>query len=191
MRRPGEAAIREWLDALEGQPFSYPHVGFSRETAAGAGVPGGYILENHRIRLGSGAAAFARARAALRGWEMFHVGWLDLCWPSAEIVPNTTVGILIRTLGFWSLACRVVYVVDDAGEVEGFGLAYGTLRDHAESGEERFTVEWRHEDDSVWYDLLAFSRPGRLLARLGYPYARHLQHRFAADSLRAMKRAAA
>jgi uncharacterized protein (UPF0548 family) len=41
-------------------------------------------------------------------------------------------------------------------------------------------------DDSVFYDLYAFSRPNQLLAKLGYPLARHLQHRFARDSLQAM-----
>ena len=57
-----------------------------------------------------------------------------------------------------------------------------------ESGEERFTVAW-HEDDAVWYDILAFSRPNHFLARLGYPLVRRLQKRFARDSAAAMKRA--
>jgi uncharacterized protein (UPF0548 family) len=65
-------------------------------------------------------------------------------------------------------------------------FAYGTLPEHGERGEERFTVEWRREDDSVFYELYAFSRPNHLIARLGYPLARRLQRRFARDSLRAM-----
>jgi len=73
--------------------------------------------------------------------------------------------------------------------VKRFGFAYGTLADHMESGEERFTVEWRRDDDSVWYDLLAFSRPRHPLARLGLRLSRALQRRFARDSLRAMARA--
>jgi alpha-ketoglutarate-dependent taurine dioxygenase len=48
--------------------------------------------------------------------------------------------------------------------VRRFAFAYGTLAEHAESGEERFQVEWR-EDDSVWYDILAFSRPNQLFSR--------------------------
>jgi uncharacterized protein (UPF0548 family) len=86
-------------------------------------------------------------------------------------------------------ACRVVYVVDEGGPVQRFGFAYGTLPDHAESGEERFTVEWHEADDAVWYDILAFSRPQQLLARLGYPFARRLQKRFARGSAAAMRRA--
>jgi uncharacterized protein (UPF0548 family) len=60
--------------------------------------------------------------------------------------------------------------------------------EHAERGEERFTVEYHSDDQSVWYDLFAFSRPGPL-ARLGYPVARSLQKRFARDSNLAMRRA--
>lgn len=41
-------------------------------------------------------------------------------------------------------------------------------------------------DDSVWFDLYAFSRPGKLLARLGYPFGRRLQRRFARAAKQAM-----
>jgi uncharacterized protein (UPF0548 family) len=50
-------------------------------------------------------------------------------------------------------------------------------------------VEWRHEDDTVWYDILAFSRPNQLPAKIAKPYARTLQKRFAIDSKQAMLRA--
>jgi uncharacterized protein (UPF0548 family) len=84
-------------------------------------------------------------------------------------------------------ACRVVYLLDDeAGGVLRSGFAYGTLPAHAEIGEERFSVEWRLTDDSVRYDLFAFSRPGRFLARVGYPVARRMQRRFARESKQAM-----
>jgi uncharacterized protein (UPF0548 family) len=79
-----------------------------------------------------------------------------------------------------------VYVVDEEGPMERFGFAYGTLAEHAESGEERFTVQWNRHDDSVWYDILAFSRPRQMLARLGYPLSRSLQRKFAKDSKLAM-----
>ena len=69
-----------------------------------------------------------------------------------------------------------------------FGFAYGTLPDHVERGEERFTIEWQ-ADDSVWYDIYAFSRPKHPLARLGFPVTRMLQKRFARDSLAVMKAA--
>jgi uncharacterized protein (UPF0548 family) len=84
-----------------------------------------------------------------------------------------------------------VSVVDEGGPARRYGFAYGTLPGHAESGEERFTVEWHEADAAVWYDILAFSRPQHFLARLGYPFARRLQRRFAKDSVAAMLRAVA
>jgi uncharacterized protein (UPF0548 family) len=74
-------------------------------------------------------------------------------------------------------------------EIEKFGFAYGTLLEHAERGEERFSVEYHKSDESVWYDLYAFSQPNNFWARLGYPASRMLQRRFATESKVAMKRA--
>ena len=97
--------------------------------------------------------------------------------------------VLARAWGmYWLNACRVVYVVRNDGPITRFGFAYGTLPRHAESGEERFTIEWHRTDDAVWYDILAFSRPHQFLARLGYPLTRRLQKRFATDSAAAMQR---
>ena len=73
--------------------------------------------------------------------------------------------------------------------MQRFGFAYGTLPDHAGSGEERFLVEWDRKDDSVWYGILAFSRPRHLLARIGYPWVRRVQKRFGRESAAVMRRA--
>ncbi len=79
---------------------------------------------------------------------------------------------------------------DEKGAVERFGFAFGTLPGHSEEGEERFTVEWRRgEDDSVWYELLAFARPHHILAKIGSPLVRLTQRRFAKESFRAMRKA--
>jgi len=87
-----------------------------------------------------------------------------------------------------------VYVVDnetggrtETDAIARFGFAYGTLPDHIERGEERFLIEWNHSDDSVWYDILAFSQPRHPMVKLGAPVARVMQKRFARDSLRAMR----
>ena len=88
-------------------------------------------------------------------------------------------------------ACRIVHVVRETGPVARFGFAYGTLPDHAGTGEERFLVEWDRASGEVWYDILAFSRPRWLVARLGYPCMRRLQKRFGRESAAAMVRAAA
>ena len=86
----------------------------------------------------------------------------------------------------------MVTVIDgfgDEGAVSRFGFTYGTLPDHVGAGEERFLVEWDRGNDSVWYDILAFSRPRHVLARLGYPWVRRVQKRFGRESAAAMRRA--
>ena len=84
-------------------------------------------------------------------------------------------------------AARVVYTVAEEAEVRRFGFAYGTLPDHVEKGEERFLIEWNTSDDTVWYDIFAFSKPRHPLVRMGFPYARMLQKRFARNSLAVMR----
>ncbi len=98
--------------------------------------------------------------------------------------------VIARNLGLWLLnACRIVYVVDEEEPIQRYGFAYGTLPDHAETGEERFVVERDRASGEVWYDILAFSRPRMLLAWLGYPYVRQVQKRFAKASAAAMLKA--
>lgn len=189
LHRPTPEEIRAFLDRQRQASFSYPDVGATKSQP-----PGGWVTDHNRVRLGTGQAAFEAASAAIRRWEMFRLGWVEThgtaAVPIVPIVPGQEVAVLANLFGTWWLnACRIVYVVDEVAPVRRYGFAYGTLPDHAERGEERFTVEWRREDDSVWYDLLAFSRPGHWMARLAYPVARRFQRRFAADSMAAMKRA--
>ena len=183
--KPRRDAIDQFIAAQRNQNFSYSEVGRSREAA-----PTGYNLDHNRIKLGEGTESFQRAKQAIRQWKMFDFPWLQLCWPDSPTEVGTTVAVLVSHLGFWSLnASRIVYVVDEPGPTEKYGFAYGTLPGHAEVGEERFTVEFDSADQSVWYDIYAFSRP-TALARLAYPFARSLQERFAADSKAAVLRAA-
>lgn len=185
--QPSRRRIQRFLAAQRELPFSYPAVGASRTRP-----PRGYTVDHNRVRLGVGPAAFERAVTALRGWEMFRLGWARVCPPAAPIAEGTCVAILAHLPGLWSLnACRIIYQIEQDGPVHAFGFAYGTLPGHVERGEERFAVEWRRSDDTVWYDLLAFSRPRHLLAIAGYPVTRALQKRFARDSKRAMLRAVA
>ena len=79
-------------------------------------------------------------------------------------------------------------MIDETAPIRRFGFAYGTLPEHAERGEERFTVELQ-PDGSVWYDLFAFSRPSSWYLEAGLALTRSLQKRFARDSMAAMVRA--
>ena len=91
-----------------------------------------------------------------------------------------------RTIVVSLNAARIVYTVDSNDSGATYGFAYGTLVEHVEQGEERFTVEYDPANDAVWYDLFAFSKPRHPLARIAYPISRYLQRRFAQASLRAM-----
>jgi uncharacterized protein (UPF0548 family) len=122
---------------------------------------------------------------------MYETGWTMLCWPDASISEGTVIGVLGRHLGLRSLnACRIAYTIEEEGpSLKRYGFALGTLPGHVERGEERFTVEWHATDDSVFYELFAFSRPSHPLARAAPPLARMIQRRFARDSLLSMKAA--
>ena len=184
LTKPDRSAIRQFLDRAKDQSFSYPEVGATKGTP-----PPGYNVDHNRTKLGSGVETFERAKQAVREWKMFDFPWVDLCWPDTPIEVGQNVAILASHLGFYSLnASRIVYTID---QPDRYGFAYGTLTEHGEIGEERFSVELHAETGEVWYDLLAFSRPGHILAKLGYPISRRLQHEFAKDSLAAMRRAAA
>ena len=98
--------------------------------------------------------------------------------------------VLIRHLGFWSLnGCRVVYGVGGGTDETRFGFAYGTLTNHAESGEELFEVFIDPATEDVFYRIRATSWPRALLARVGQPIVRMLQARFRRHSVESMKRA--
>jgi uncharacterized protein (UPF0548 family) len=185
MRRPSVETIRDFLASQARLDLTYPAVGATASTP-----PPGYVVDRTRIKLGEGEPVFTAAQAALERWQHFRLGWVEACPPETPIKEGQAVAILAHIIGVWCLnACRIVYVVNDDGPVKRFGFAYGTLPDHAESGEERFLIEWDRATGGVCYDIIAFSRPRHFLARLGYPWIRRLQKRFALDSAAAMARA--
>lgn len=180
--KPSDREIGQFISQLRDSQYSYREVG-----ATALAIPRSYHVDHNRLRLGSGATIWERAICAIKSWEMFRLGWVQLCWPDTPIRAGCDVAILVRHCGCYSLnGARIVYLVNDDGPTKRFGFAYGTLSDHAESGEERFVVEWDQDEDAVYYDLLAFSRPAQLLSRIGFPVSRFLQKRFAADSKAAM-----
>jgi uncharacterized protein (UPF0548 family) len=183
--KPSKEQVERFVHELSTRHFSYPDVG-----ASVYGAPKHYTVDHNRIRLGKGEEVWKRAVEAIRRWEMFNLSWTELCWPEAPIRWGTDVAVLIHHFGFYSLnASRIVYVIDDQDEtVHRFGFAYGTLTEHAEAGEERFRVDWHKKDGSVYYDLMAFSRPAHVLSKVGYPVVRGLQKRFAKESMASMAR---
>ena len=185
LRQPSEEDVRQFITSQQDLPFSYSQVG-----ATQARPPAGYTIDHNRTRLGEGEETYRRAVSALQSWKQFDLGWVTVVPAGKTLEAGTTVAVQAKVFGFWTLnAARIVYLIDERqSQTARFGFAYGTLPDHVECGEERFTVEW-DKDDSVWYDIYAFSRPQHPLVKLGFPIARSLQKRFVRESLATMTRA--
>jgi uncharacterized protein (UPF0548 family) len=192
LQRPSAREIAAVLDSGD-HSFSYPETG----KTAQLDVPGvrdelalRYDVDHHRFDLGTGRDVFERARSSLWTWRQFEISWLEL-HGAKQVAPDQVVATLIRVAGLWYLnPCRVVYA-DWPPDGDSTSFAYGTLRGHVERGEERFRVSFDAATGRVSYEVSAFSRPAVLLTKVGYPFARRLQRRFAPASARALARAIA
>jgi uncharacterized protein (UPF0548 family) len=183
-RRPSRETIDRFLLDSQDLPLSYGPIGIVRAETPRQG------LDEAIVPIGRGETDFARARAALMAWRQFEIGWVETFPRHAPVAVGTVVVVLIRHLGFWSLnGCRVLYSVGGLDDVARFGFAYGTLTNHAESGEELFEVFIDPRTDEVIYRIRATSWPQAMLARIGQPFVRALQARFRHHSAAAMKRA--
>lgn len=186
VRRPSRAEIDRFLDGSRDLPLSYGPIGIAiRPPTIGR-------LDEQVVTIGHGEADFERARVALAEWTPFDIGWVEAFPQRTGIEAGTIVAVLIRHLGFWSLnGARVLYHVGGAGSRQpAFGFAYGTLTNHAESGEELFEVSLDPETGDVRYRIRAVSWPQSPLAWIGHPIVRLLQARFRRDSCASMKRIA-
>ena len=188
LTQPTDAVLDAFLAREREQPFSYSEVGF---TLSEVEVPvERYNLDHNRIQIGQGSAAFDAACDALRRWRQFPPAWTRIYPADTPLAAGQVVAMVCRVFGLWWLnSCRIVYTLDEnENGTRRFGFAYGTLPGHVEQGEERFSVEL-DEQQRVWYDLRAFSRPCHWAPRLAYPLARQQQRRFVKDSQAALQAA--
>jgi uncharacterized protein (UPF0548 family) len=166
---PTTAAIRASLIEWKDVSLSYNPMSLRQ---------GGFIADEHKVLLGTGAEVFKAAADKLDRWEMFPE-WARVHRLREGQRPGDVVAMVTRICGFWWVnPCRILRRCD-TDTTHGFD--YGTLPQHAECGEERFSIE-THADGSVWYVIRAFSRPGHFLAWLAFPLARWWQCRFVRDS---------
>lgn len=183
LTRPSDEELARWVEHCAQQSYTYREVGDTRSERPADG----FAVAHYRIKLGEGIELFHRACQALSQWRMFPA-YIDRFPDGAPVEEEQCIALRMRALGLWvQMACRIVYTLDEvypSGALR-FGFAYGTLPGHVERGEERFVVEWL-PDDSVWYDLYAFSRPQTALTWLGLPIARWHQRRFGIDSCQSM-----
>jgi uncharacterized protein (UPF0548 family) len=178
LRKPSRRVVIDFLEIQRSFELTYAEVGCTRDASVT-----GFNCDQYRVRLGHGEAVFAAACEAIRGWCMFPASWTEVIHEHG-LRAHETIAVLIKVSGLWWLnSTRIVYVVDHCARQ--FGFAYGTLPGHVECGEERFLVEW-DDEDAVWYDLRAVSRPRHWTTKWGYLFARWQQRRFARDSQQAM-----
>lgn len=181
LRKPTAWKIRVFLDQQRDLELTYFDPG-----ATFAAPPAGYVVDHTRVEIGSGDEVFYRAKTALQQWRQFDLGWVEATPQQTPIREGEVVAIVAHTFGLWWLnACRIVKVVDQDAP-NRFGFAYGTLPQHAGSGEERFLLEM-DVHGRVWYDIRAFSKPHQVLAKIGYRYVRRLQKRFGSQSAAVMQ----
>ena len=179
-RRPSSQRIDRFLRESQDLPLSYGPIGIVRAATAArtstrrpsrsgtasrfrASTSRADGLEAVRHRLGRNVSAAAPSRWDRRG--------------GAD--PPSRVLVLER------LPCSLQR--RRPGDVARFGFAYGTLTNHAESGEELFEVFIDPQTDDVMYRIRAISWPQAMLARFGQPIVRALQERFRDHSAAAMK----
>jgi uncharacterized protein (UPF0548 family) len=164
-QRPYHRALRQRL--------TYPEAG----ATLGGPLPAGYTHLRRRVRLGTGADVFRRAGAYVLVWGAQRGAGFEV-YPGTPPEAGATVLVLagVPPLPLPRLVapCRVIETVAERNRT---GFAYGTLPGHPECGEEAFMVvrDEGHQENTVWFEVTAFSRPGAWYTHLAGPAGRLLQ----------------
>jgi uncharacterized protein (UPF0548 family) len=186
LSRMTEAETLALLAAAHLAPVSSPDLLTAANGLLGT-PPRGFVHDISQSELGRGRLAFEAARDALLQWRPFDLGWVRVVNPGAKIAPGQLIGVQAHTAYLWSVnLSRVVQLLDSPTR---FGFLYATTALHVEQGQERFVIDFDPSTESVSYLIEAVSRPRHPLARLGYPFSRAMQHRFARDSHARMREA--
>ncbi|WP_424210876.1 DUF1990 family protein [Streptomyces sp. BI20] len=167
-----------------GRPVpTYPERGATARTP----LPSGYHHLRRRTRLGAGRAVFEAAGTALTTYAMHRAMGMAIEADHAAARPGGRVGVGLRIgpVGLYA----PTEVVWTAYEPRRIGFAYGSLPGHPECGEEAFVVSLA-ADDTVWFEVLAFSRPAAWWTRLAGPLVPFFQRRYAAHCGRVLRRLA-
>ncbi|XP_024540154.1 UPF0548 protein At2g17695 isoform X2 [Selaginella moellendorffii] len=115
----------------------------------------GFAINHSRVKIGHGQEeAFIRAKNLLQDWRHFQLGW--------AFVPRETpiergqgFNVCSKEGLFWIVnPLRLRYIRDDREQARKnnkivYAFGSGTLQGHLLAGEERFSVEWNKEDDSI------------------------------------------
>lgn len=181
LSRPSQACLDALLAGSRSATLTYPAVG-----ATAGQPPSGYVHDRRSTPLGGGPAVWEAAKVALAGWQAHESGGVHVTPAGAAVEAGTDVVVVTRLGPLWmATPCRVVYTTNTA---ERFGFAYGTLPGHPEEGEEAFHV-CRDGAGRVSFEIVVFSRPAALLARLGGPVTAAVQQRATGRYLAALRSA--
>jgi uncharacterized protein (UPF0548 family) len=173
--------MKRLVDVLHDAQPTYSEIG---DTLVGT-KPVGFHHDRYETDLGHGPEIFQRAVAGLKAWETHRLPGVRVFPAGQEIQPGVTV---VVTLGTSLLAlaapCRIVGVVDEESR---WGFAYGTLPGHPERGEEAFVVSIA-SNETVRFEVVAFSRPDVLIVRISGPIGRAMQKGGTNGYLRSLRR---
>jgi uncharacterized protein (UPF0548 family) len=184
--RLSEDEKQAFLASAREVPLASPNLLSLKDGSLGI-PPRGFAHDLSRSEIGRGLDAFLAAREAFLQWEQFDLGWVQIANPTATITPGQLVGVEAHTAFLWSINLSRIAEIEDGST--RFGFMYTTTALHIEEGQERFVIDFDPGNGSVSYLIEAVSRPRHPLARIGYPFSRATQHRFARDSHTRMRQA--
>lgn len=142
--------------------LTYPEVGATRLGP----LPAGYQHLHYRTAVGRGRADFEAAGAAVTEWRMHRASGARVTASAARAEAGNAVRVSIGIGPVrFTAPCEIVWT---AYGHDRTGFAYGTVSRHPECGEECFVVELA-QDGTVWFTVMAFSRPACWYTRLAGP----------------------
>ncbi|CAN0132371.1 unnamed protein product [Pylaiella littoralis] len=200
-----DTAITGFMTEIANRAFNHGHAGITalqpplHSPSPPLVVPKGYRVNARRQLLGTGPKVYARAvRLGLRGRGVVN----RLSWADMEVAePDSrrwkegmSLLTVVKCYGLlWSAnPCRLVYahwdrqLPGEVGKGKYSSVAFSTVVGHMIEGEERFSVEFREQDSSVWLDLYSVSRGSGVLGKVAMPFIRPIQKAFFAGQCREM-----
>ena len=173
--KPDRASLERFVWAQRTLPVTY---------SGGLEPTPGFRRTRTLEPLGSGQEVFDRAAAGLAAWAVYPP-WTTPYPSRAPLCEGEVVALVAGVAPVWTVSAVRIVRAESTGQ--RFGFTLGTLPQHAVTGMERFSVSL-DESDHVWYEIEALSKARHPLVRIAAPVLRLVQTRFAADSVRSLRR---
>lgn len=94
--KPSTESVYRFLSEQDKFNFTYSAVGATSSTP-----PAGFVVDHTRIQLGKGKLVFDAAKTAIKCWEHFQLGWVELSSRDIPIERGQVVGVIARVFGVW------------------------------------------------------------------------------------------